>query len=217
MFVFLLLTGKLLFNRKELIVKEINRLTLENVIKFLRGIINRNDWDKKWHRYVSDEVILNTFSTSTLKSVNHPYPIPEMYLSKLRNYPKAFQKAGEKNAWLYLNSFCINRGKDYSKYISKPTESRKSCGRISPFLAWGNLSIRQAFQYVINHPNYTNYKKGFRGMLTRLKWHCHFIQKFETECTYETECINKGYESMEYSNNPKLIEAWEKVKQDSLW
>ena len=36
-----ILTGKLLFNRKELIVKEINSLTLENVIKFLRGLVNK--------------------------------------------------------------------------------------------------------------------------------------------------------------------------------
>ena len=36
-----ILTGKLLFNRKKLIVKEIKKLTLEQTIKFLRGIINK--------------------------------------------------------------------------------------------------------------------------------------------------------------------------------
>ena len=46
-------------------------------------------------------------------------------------------------------------------------------------------------------------------MLTRLKWHCHFIQKFESECDYETLCVNSGYESLENKNDPSLIKAWE--------
>ena len=117
---------------------------------------------------------------------------------------------GERKAWAYLKSFCLKRGKNYSKHISKPTQSRESCGRISPYLAWGNMTIKQAFQYVKNHEHYAIYRGGFNGMLTRLKWHCHFIQKFEVECEYEKEAVNKGYESMPYSNDTALIEAWKK-------
>ena len=47
-------------------------------------------------------------------------------------------------------------------------------------------------------------------MLIRLKWHCHFIQKFEVECDYETYCVNRGYENLEYSNRSILINAWKK-------
>ena len=45
-------------------------------------------------------------------------------------------------------------------------------------------------------------------MLTRLHWHCHFIQKFEVECRYETDCINSGYELLEHSKNETFIKAW---------
>ena len=69
-----------------------------------------------------------------------------------------FQKAGETYGWKYLQSFCNDRGKNYSFHISKPTESRKSCGRISPYLAWGNLSVRQATQFVKTHSNYKSNK-----------------------------------------------------------
>ena len=31
---------------------------------------------------------------------------------------------------------------------------------------------------------------AFNNFLIRLKWHCHFIQKFEVECSYENKCIN---------------------------
>ena len=45
-------------------------------------------------------------------------------------------------------------------------------------------------------------------MLTRLHWHCHFIQKFEVECSYETLCINKGYELLKHHKNESFIKAW---------
>ena len=45
-------------------------------------------------------------------------------------------------------------------------------------------------------------------MLTRLHWHCHFIQKFEVECTYETDCVNKGYELLQHNKNERFIKAW---------
>ncbi len=174
----------------------------------IRGIQNRIDWDGNWHQYAKSPIINNKFSKTNEVEINNPFPLKKEFLIELENYPKSFQKPGEQFGWKYLASFCENRGKNYSRHISKPLESRQSCGRISPFLAWGNLSIRQAFQYVSKHPNYKNYKRSFRGLLTRLQWHCHFIQKFEMECEYETKCINKGYESLTNSNNPKLIEAW---------
>ena len=175
-----------------------------------RGITNREGWDKQWYITMRKEPLLNEFKTSELQSLHNPYKLTKTLLNKLETYPKSFQKAGESYAWKYLKSFCEDRGKNYSRHISKPTESRKSCGRLSPYLAWGNISIRQAYQYVKNHPNYSHNKRAFNGLLTRLKWHCHFIQKFENECSYETVCVNKGFEAMPYESNPKYISAWKK-------
>lgn len=174
----------------------------------IRGIKNRVNWDQKWYKHIYDDLHNPRYTTQSFHAETSPFPLEQPFLLQLEKYPDSFQKAGEQKAWSYLKSFCMERGKDYAKYISKPTESRKSCGRISPYLAWGNLSIKQAYQYVRNHENFAIYKRGFSGMLTRLKWHCHFIQKFEVECEYETVCINRGYETMSYTNNANLIEAW---------
>ena len=51
-------------------------------------------------------------------------------------------------------------------------------------------------------------KPNFEAFLTRLHWHCHFIQKFETDCTYATACINKAYEGLNYPKNEAFLEAW---------
>ena len=174
----------------------------------VRGIKHRDNWDEQWFENVSLEVISNSYSKSTLSEINHLFPLEESFESELNDYPTSYQKPGESSAWKYLRSFCDDRGKNYGRHISKPTESRKSCGRISPYLAWGNLSIRQAFRFVRLHPNYTQHKRAFDGILTRLHWHCHFIQKFEVECDYETRFVNSGYNSMAFSNKEEVIQAW---------
>ncbi|MBB3698757.1 deoxyribodipyrimidine photo-lyase [Flammeovirga yaeyamensis] len=174
----------------------------------IRGINNRLGWDESWKKTMTSAVIKNEFDPSKSFQFEHPFTPPASVINSLKKYNKNFQPAGETNAWKYLASFAADRGKNYHKHISKPTESRKSCGRISPYLAWGNLSIRQSYQYLYKHPNKKIYGRAFHGILTRLKWHCHFIQKFETECEYEYICVNRGFETLTHENNNKLLNAW---------
>lgn len=178
----------------------------------LRGIHNRKGWDKNWFVTASQPIVENNYSKSELTTIHNPFPIPSELKSLLEEYSPQFQPPGETNAWKYLRSFADDRGKNYAYHISKPLQSRESCGRISPYLAWGNISIKQAYQFVKHHPNYKNHKRSFGGFLTRLKWHCHFIQKFEVECEYETACINRGYELLERSNDPEHLTAWKEGK-----
>lgn len=173
----------------------------------IRGIRNREGWDQQWYKVICDKFIQNKYADNCLK-IENPFGLDSAFEEQLNHYPETFQPAGEQSAWRYLKSFVEDRGHVYHRMISKPNESRKSCSRLSPYLAWGNISIRQAFQYVKTHESFSANKRAFNGMLTRLKWHCHFIQKFEMECTYETECVNKGYESLAYQNDPILLTAW---------
>ena len=173
----------------------------------VRGIKNRDGWDKQWYVTINQPQIQNQFSKNKLEPFENPFPIDAELEKQLQEYPAQFQPAGETNAWRYLKSFVSGRGKSYNRHISKPTESRTSCGRISPYLAWGNISIKQAVQFIVESD-----RKGFHGILTRLKWHCHFIQKFEVECEYETLCINRGYELLERPEKPDFIQAWKQGK-----
>lgn len=174
----------------------------------IRGIKNRDGWDKSWYGLMNTHTIKNEFSGNSIEDFDHHFHLPETFKKQLSEYPKAHQPAGETYAWEYLKSFAEGRGFMYHKHISKPKASRKSCGRISPYLAWGNISIKQAYQYLKDHPNRAENKAAFYGILTRLKWHCHFIQKFEVECDYEHTCINRGYETLEHENNDSFLEAW---------
>lgn len=174
----------------------------------LRGIKNRIDWSKQWHVKMHSPVIENKYSTSTQKPLVHPFLLPEKLKLKLNQYAAYYQPAGEHNAWRYIKSFTEKRGFNYQKHISKPAKSRVSCSRLSPYLSWGNMSIKQAFQYIGTHPSGTKNSKAFSAMLTRLHWHCHFIQKFEVDCSYETHCINSGYELLQHTKNEAFLKAW---------
>lgn len=174
----------------------------------VRGIKNRDNWDKQWLNYIKKETTTNLYTQFKGEKIKSKFKLNESLEIKLKQYPVLFQKPGEVFAWKYLKSFCNNRGKNYSVHISKPKESRKSCGRISPYLAFGNITIKQTYHHVIQHYNYNYNKRSFNGLLIRLKWNNHFIQKFESECNYETHCVNRGYEVLNYSNNEKLIKNW---------
>ncbi|MFT5887068.1 MAG: deoxyribodipyrimidine photo-lyase, partial [Arcticibacterium sp.] len=104
----------------------------------LRAIKNRSFWDKYWHIHINEPVVQNQFSNQRTLLFINPFELEQTLENDLKNYPKGMQMPGEIYAWKYLNSFCQDRGKNYSKHISKPKESRKSCSRISPYLAWGN-------------------------------------------------------------------------------
>lgn len=174
----------------------------------LRGIKNRQNWTTQWFEKMKESIIHNTFKISEEVEFKNPFPLKTALLEQLKNYPSSFQPPGEQNAQKYLTSFLSVRGADYSKYISKPQLSRKSCSRLSPYLAWGNISIRQVYQQTQIRVQHGGPKRPLENFLSRLQWHCHFIQKFEMDCSYEFKSINKGYENPGYSTDELLLNAW---------
>ncbi len=173
----------------------------------IRGLKNRKNWETLWQNTMEKACIINSFSNKCITNLPK-YTSSKNLPETIEQYPATFQPAGETYARLYLQSFVEGRGKMYHRHISKPLLSRKSCSRLSPYLAWGNLSVRQVYQFIKNHPSYSSNQWAYNSLLTRLQWHCHFTQKFEMECEYETSCLNKGYENLSRSNYSNFLEAW---------
>jgi deoxyribodipyrimidine photo-lyase len=176
----------------------------------IRGKKNRDGWDKQWFETMHQPIIQNEYSIQENIRFINIFLLPNILKDEWKNYSKNYQPAGEYYAWQYIKSFMDGRVINYSKHISKPLESRTSCGRLSPYLSWGNISIKQAYQFaLLSKPRFAFPIQNF---LTRLKWHCHFIQKFEQECSYETLCVNKGFESFKHTLNEGYILAWKNGK-----
>jgi len=196
---------------------DLKKLFEENTIEWqefqrdgiIRGLKNRKNWDRAWFAYVNSPSIENHYLNVATVQWQHAFQLPNEIRELLDTYPNSFQKAGPVYAEKYLADFLTQRVHGYQKGISKPALSRKSCSRLSPFLAWGNLSVRQVVRATAAYMNKVPEQKyNFEAFLTRLHWHCHFIQKFETDCTYATHCINKAYENAPYPKNDYFLEAW---------
>lgn len=174
----------------------------------LRGIKDRSTWDKAWFSMAQSKILKNQYQKGKTRAWRHEYLMPESLILQLEHYPKQYQPAGESYAWRYLQNFVKDRIDNYSRHISKPELSRLSCSRLSPYLAWGNINIRQVFQFVYADAKQKTNKNPHNNFLTRLTWHCHFIQKFETVCEYETLCINRAFEQVWPEKNDSYLKAW---------
>lgn len=101
------------------------------------------------------------------------------------------QTGGETLAWQTLQSFTEGRGRQYVQGISKPGLSRRACSRLSPYLAFGNLSLAQVQQY-LQQP-WPGYQRSMKALLDRLRWRDHFIQKFERYWQMESAPFHRSY------------------------
>ena len=142
--------------------KKVKLLLKKNKTKWLefekqaviRGSKDRNGWDKYWYSFANSEIINNNYSINDYKYEKTPYDFSIKKNKELEKYPSKFQPAGEKYALKYLDSFISSRGKNYNIHISQPEKSRYSCGRLSTYLSWGNISVKQVYQKVKNSSNY---------------------------------------------------------------
>ncbi|WP_209329184.1 cryptochrome/deoxyribodipyrimidine photo-lyase family protein [Lunatimonas salinarum] len=177
-----------------------------------RGRKNRKNWSQDWYTLMSaaqenpdlQKGKYYTLSNAFLHSLSS-LVIPEEW----KTPQPGMQQGGESTAWKYADSFFKERVKNYNRHISKPLLSRTGCSRLSPYLAWGNLSIRQVYQAAEKKKKEGFQTKNLTNFQSRLRWHCHFIQKFEMECRMEYEHINRGFDDFLKPSDEHKITAWE--------
>lgn len=177
----------------------------------IRGLQNRDEWRERWHEFMQsdeDEVPLRKLRPFSLNKPLHEELQGENLSPNITTPNDHFQPGGSQYALRYLTSFLKDRAQYYNKHISKPSLSRKSCSRLSPYIAWGNLSIRQVYKASEAFKKWVSHKREVSNFASRLRWHCHFIQKFEMECRIEFENFNPAYNSLREQSNQLLLQSW---------
>ncbi len=172
----------------------------------IRPLNNRKQFTQKWLQTMTAPFF--TVNLDRLKTINPPDGILPQYTT-IHAADNLFQPGGVTAAEKYLQSFLYHRKANYSRHISKPELSRRSCSRLSPYLAWGNLSMKQVYQASLQAITATGDKRNISFFINRLHWHCHFIQKFETECRMEFENLNTGFNAIRTLINPAWVWAWQ--------
>jgi deoxyribodipyrimidine photo-lyase len=188
------------------------QLQLHGVIRKLKS---RQGWDERWEKVMraSPKMIdLNTINFESLHADFYQNLKGKILSKEITNHNENFQQGGEYWAWRYLKSFAEERHVNYSKHISKPSLSRKSCSRLSPYLTYGNISMRMVYHYTNQFYEASPNQKAMLNFVSRLHWHCHFMQKFESDCLIEFENIDHSFDVLIKPKNENYIKAWQEGK-----
>lgn len=178
----------------------------------VRGRQHRQGWPDQLRAALMaplDDVALPALQPAVLPAALRAWlagdPLPAVYTQGV----SGFQPGGEAPAWRYLQSFLAQRCTGYARHISKPHASRRSCSRLSPYLAWGNLSPRQVFQATHHALAQGGPRQALEAFRTRLLWRDHFIQKFEAEPALEFQNQHPYYDHLRIRWDEAAYLAWE--------
>lgn len=170
----------------------------------IRGKHDRNGWDQLWLKTMKEKLIINEISKMKFIKLDH-LSLPQTLMNQLSEQDWS---AGEINAHEMLKDFLEFKIENYFSSLSYPEKSKYFTSHLSSYLTYGNLSIRQVYQATLNRRiEYLN-KKSIDQFLNRLKWHCHFIQKFESQPAIEFENLNAAFDDIRQKKNKKFIKAW---------
>jgi deoxyribodipyrimidine photo-lyase len=128
---------------------------------------------------------------------------------------------GQNAALQVLTSFCDRRGRNYLTSVSSPSRSWTGSSRLSPYLAYGCISMRTVAQAInarialAESEDDADFAQSLAAMRSRLAWHCHFIQKLEDEPRYEERNIHSAHNGMRCetteqmsAREQRLLRAW---------
>lgn len=181
----------------------------------VRVLKNRDTWAKNWalHHEVDRVQIPQHATGLTIQhdGLNH---LPNV---KGIDKPKR-QQGGRQAALSVLKDFITVRSQHYRFGISSPNTAVSACSRLSPHLAWGTISTRETVQksrqyktrYATN-TEYQHHSQGLNAFLSRLYWHCHFMQKLESQPSIEYASYYHGFDELHTKNEAyhDRLEAWQ--------
>lgn len=182
-----------------------------------RRLKSRNGWAKSWDAYMAEPV-------------SRPPVLAPLCIDDIGVIPTATdlglradfcplrQKGGRERGLERLHTFLHERGEFYRTEMSNPLAGSTACSRISPYLAWGALSMREVAQITLTRQLQLKqldkaHVGKWRGAMTsfsgRLHWHCHFIQKLEDEPRVEFANLHSAYNGMRsIEPNVERLNAW---------
>ena len=127
----------------------------------------------------------------------------------------ARQRGGRQEAETLLDSFLNIRGQKYRAQMSSPLTGERACSRLSPHLAFGTLSGREASQTAADRQRAikgtrTGWGGALKSFQARLAWRDHFMQKLEDEPALEHHALHAAYENLRPATpDHARLQAWE--------
>jgi deoxyribodipyrimidine photo-lyase len=120
-----------------------------------------------------------------------------------------------------MQSFHQERGELYRSAMSSPIGGETACSRLSPYLAFGTISLREVAQAtqqrqaelkLLEGDKPKNWRASMASFTKRLHWRSHFMQKLESEPRLEFQNLHPAYDGLRTSTSPDAarLAAWQK-------
>ncbi|MBU6252783.1 MAG: deoxyribodipyrimidine photo-lyase [Alphaproteobacteria bacterium] len=183
----------------------------------LRGPgLNRDIWAGQWEALMREPVLIQPH---VHWAATQSMPLPTY--AELGLHPDGIQflqTPGREAGITLLTSFLHDRGQQYTREMSSPVTAEQACSRLSPYLTYGALSMREVFQaaerrlmalHTSSDKSRAGWAQSMRSFIARLHWHCHFIQKLESEPEIEHQPFARMYVGMRpQPADPDKLAAW---------
>jgi deoxyribodipyrimidine photo-lyase len=184
----------------------------------VRGPINRDRWARQWEAFMAEP--LATPPDTIIYADAKSDPLPSVDDLGLVDDPcPQRQRGGRAQGFALFESFLMSgRARHYQRAMSSPISAADACSRLSPHLAYGTLSMREVVQRAYNDLSALKSvpldhqpisPRGLNAFIARLHWHCHFIQKLESEPEMEWRDLHPAFrEARTKGVGDPLFEAW---------
>lgn len=179
-------------------------ITWKEVPQFgvVRGLKHREGWAKRWEDQMAEPMAPAIKALPALSEID-PGAIPTAEELQLPADHCPHRQPGGRYAGLReLEDFLQHRVRHYARSLSSPLKAFSGCSRLSPYLTWGCLSLREVVQRCRMHSG-----RGVSSFRSRLHWHCHFIQKLESEPEIEFQDFHPYMQALR-SLDPERLTAW---------
>ncbi|WGI25075.1 FAD-binding domain-containing protein [Halomonas alkaliantarctica] len=191
------------------------------VVRGLKSrVADRNAWEKQWETLMTAPTATapqNAQAAECWQAFQH------IDVEQLHDLTLGFdttlcperQPGGRSEGRAVWRSFINQRGRRYRGSLSKPLLAWEFGSRLSPHLAWGTLSMREVVQSLRRqrkkHADDTPWSRSLRAFASRLHWHCHFIQKLESEPSIESQTLHPALRGLRERDpeHPNLL-AWKR-------
>ncbi|MEM6289646.1 MAG: deoxyribodipyrimidine photo-lyase [Myxococcota bacterium] len=178
----------------------------------VRPLPKRAGWASRWNKRMQqpaprapERIVAPDLSLQTV-----PLPTLEQ-LGLSRSAKVGAQPAGSTVGESLVISFLRGRGRNYRFSMSSPNAAWEGCSRLSPHLAYGTVSLRRVYQRLemrrrtlqetlargtSERRSVEQFSDSLKAFGERLRWHCHFMQKLESEPAIEFRNMNPAFDGL---------------------
>jgi deoxyribodipyrimidine photo-lyase len=177
-----------------------------------RALNNRNGWAARWEAMMREPRLPAPQAIPMADVASEALP-EAAALGLAPDLCPGRQRGGRRAGLALLRSFLSERGRPYRAAMSAPDSGADHCSRLSPHLALGALSMREVLHAAAaarlrwKDAGDTRFTGSIDSFISRLHWHCHFIQKLEDAPWLEQHCLHPAYAALPAHDAARLA-AW---------